>query len=68
VLCSVTRAIDDTVSSPRRFISRTPCVGRPMREMPSAAVRMTVPSREISMTSKPSRTIIAPASRPRASV
>ena len=58
----------ETVSSPRRFISRTPCVERLIREMPSTAVRMIVPSRLMNITSYPSRTIIAPARRPRASV
>ena len=47
---STTGARADTVSSPRRRITITPCVERPMRRMSSTGILMTVPPVEISIT------------------
>ena len=61
---STTRATALTQSSSLMFITLTPCVARPICEMPPALVRWTIPFWEMKSRSWCSRTISAPARPP----
>src|SRR5262245_3127727 len=61
---STTSATALTRSPFFRFITRTPWVARPIREIPSTDVRCTIPFCEMKISSWPSRTTRAPARPP----
>src|SRR5262245_14255031 len=61
---STTSATALTRSPFFRFITRTPWVARPIREIPSTEVRCTIPFCEMKISSWPSRTTRAPARPP----
>ena len=60
-----TRAMLETLSAPRRFMTRTPIVFRPVVRTLTTGTRMTVPSWLMIMSSWLSRTEVTPTRSPR---